>query len=134
MGLEFIDRLLRTSALVLLIFVPFGLYYFGFYPTIAVLSGCVWGMLNLMLLTRLIKQTLRADGDIHVPSVVVTIVIFILLFVAGFGLLSVSLFEPWLLLVGFTGIFAIMLLKALGRWMTKADDQTTMDQKLESVA
>ncbi len=131
MGLEFIGRLLRTTAVVLLVFVPFGLYYLGVYPSVAVLSGCVWGMLNLLLLTRLIRLTIRPDGPTEVKSIAMVAILFLLLFVAGYGLLKVDQFAPWLLLIGFTSLFAIMFLKAVGRWMTKADDGTLAHRKPE---
>jgi len=132
-GLELIDRLLRTTAVVLLIFLPFGLYYLGVYPSIAVMSGCVWGMLNLLLITRLIRLTIRPDGPTDVKSIAIVAILFLLLFAAGYGLLKVDRFAPWLLLIGFTSLFVIMFLKAVGRWMTKADDRAPALRKPERV-
>ena len=62
MGLEFIGRTLRTFGLVLLIFLPFGFYYFGLYATLAILSGAVWGIVNLIFLTELVKAIIRPGG------------------------------------------------------------------------
>jgi len=39
LGLDFITRTLKTTGVLLLIAFPFGLYYYGLYPTLAVLSG-----------------------------------------------------------------------------------------------
>jgi hypothetical protein len=133
-GLEFIDRLLRTTAVVVLIFLPFGLFYLGVYPSIAVFSGCVWGMLNLLLITRLIRLTIRPDGPSDIKSITIVAGLFLLLFAAGYGLLKVDRFAPWLLLTGFTSLFAIMFLKAVGRWITKADDRALPDRKPEQAA
>ncbi|MGH8015570.1 MAG: hypothetical protein ACREBV_05220, partial [Candidatus Zixiibacteriota bacterium] len=58
----FISRTLKTTCVVLLIFFPFGIYYLGFYSSLAILSGGIWGMLNLILITLLVKNTLHPDG------------------------------------------------------------------------
>ncbi|MEE8578108.1 MAG: hypothetical protein V3T31_12715 [candidate division Zixibacteria bacterium] len=120
---DFIERTLKTFTLVLLIFVPFGLYYIGFYPTLAILSGAVWGIINLLLLSRLIRSTLKPDGIESIRPILPLFVLFPLLFVAGYYLLTFELFEPWHLLAGFTSLFAVMFLKALGRVITKADKE-----------
>ena len=59
MGLEFIDRTLKTSGVVLLIFLPFGLFYYGVFPSLAIFSGGVWGMLNLIFISALVGETLQ---------------------------------------------------------------------------
>ena len=45
MGLEFIDRTLKTSGVVLLVFFPFGLFYLGVFPALAAFSGGIGLML-----------------------------------------------------------------------------------------
>ena len=62
MGLEFIDRSLKTTGIVLLIFLPFGLYYLGVYPALAVLSGGVWGIVNMIFTAALIRATINPEG------------------------------------------------------------------------
>jgi hypothetical protein len=133
MGPDFLDRSLKTFSLVLLIFLPFGLYYFGLYPTIAVLSGAVWGIINILLLARLIRATIRPDGVASLRPVLWVLAGFVLLFVAGYYLLTVPVFEPWLLLIGFTGLFGIMFLKALGRVLTKTDEVSSTGHNVQKV-
>ncbi|PWB70428.1 hypothetical protein C3F09_09065 [candidate division GN15 bacterium] len=115
MGLEFIARSLRTYGIVLLIFLPFGLYYFGVYPTLAVLSGGIWGILNLMFITSLVRLTIRPEGADAGRAIGIALIKFPLLYAAGFALLKVEQFSPVLLLVGFGGIMGIIVLKVLGR-------------------
>ena len=133
MGPDFLDRSLKTFSLVLLIFLPFGLYYFGLYPTIAVLSGAVWGIINILLLARLIRATIRPDGVESLRPVLIVLAGFVLLFFAGYYLLTVPVFEPWHLLIGFTGLFGIMFLKALGRVLTKSDEESSAGHNVQKV-
>lgn len=121
MGLEFIARTLRTFGIVLLIFLPFGFYYLGPWPTLAVLSGGVWGALNLIFLTGLIRSTIRPEGAETRQAALFILVKFPLLFVAGYFLLKVRQFEPLHLLIGFSGVLVIMILKVLGRLVLGLD-------------
>ncbi len=123
MGLEFIGRTVRTFAIVLVIFVPFGLYYFGLFPTLAVLSGGVWGMLNLLFIAALVKTTMRPEGAETMKAIGMALIKFPLLYGAGFALLMVPEFNPIYLLAGFGGIILIIILKVLGRVMLGLDSK-----------
>lgn len=133
MGIEFLHRTLRTFSVVLLVFLPFGVYYFGIYPTLSILSGGVWGILNLLLLIRLVQQLVKPGGVESAKPVVLTLVLMVLLFVAGYFLLTIPRFEPWQLLIGFTGLFGILFLKALGRVLVKADSQPSAHSDIQKV-
>ena len=124
MGLEFIGRTLRTFGLVMLIFLPFGFFYLGAYPTLAILSGGIWGMINLMFLTELIKSTIRPGGVQIERAIVIGVIKFPLLYGTAYALLKVPQFKPTYLLAGFSGIFLIMLLKAAGRVLLGMDNHT----------
>lgn len=130
MGLEFIGRTLRTYGIVLLIFLPFGLYYLGLYPALAIFSGGVWGMINLIFLTELIKAVVRPGGIQFEKAIVFGVVKFPLLYLTAYALLRVTVFTPGWLLAGFSGILLIMLLKSLGRILLGLDNQT-QGQKLK---
>lgn len=121
MDAGFVTRSLRTYAVVLLIFLPFGIYYLGFYRALAVLSGGVWGMVNLILLTAFITSAIRPDGIQTERAIVYGLLKFPLLYAAAYGLLKVPMFEPLWLVAGFTGILAIMALKAIGRVLLGLD-------------
>ncbi|MFZ1684997.1 MAG: hypothetical protein WAU88_12840 [Candidatus Zixiibacteriota bacterium] len=123
MGLEFIGRTVRTFAIVLVIFVPFGLYYFGLFPTLAVLSGGVWGMLNLLFIAALVKTTMRPEGAETMKAIGMALIKFPLLYGAGFALLMIPEFNPIYLLAGFGGIILIIILKVLGRVILGLDSK-----------
>lgn len=134
MGLAFIDRSLKTFGVVLVIFLPFGLYYFGLYPTLAVFSGGVWSLLNLMLLARLVKVSLRPEGADRGKTLAVALFKFPVLYVAGYFLLKIPQFDPILLAVGFTSLFAIIVLKALGRMVVPDDDRSQRSRNVQGMA
>ena len=133
MGPDFLERSLRTFSIVLLIFLPFGLYYFGLFPTIAVLSGAVWGIINILLLSKLIRSVMRPGGVEHIAPILAVMAGFILLFVAGYYLLAVPQFDPLHLLIGFTSLFGIMFLKALGRVFIGADEDSSAERNVQKV-
>lgn len=128
---DFITRTLRTSTLLALILFPFGLYYFGFYPSLAIFSGFVWGLLNLMLISGLVRSTLRPEGANAGRAVALILIKFPLLYAAGYFLLKVPVFEPAQLMIGFTSILVIMLLKVLGRLFLGLDNSTNEAEELQ---
>ncbi|RKX26117.1 MAG: hypothetical protein DRP45_04335 [Candidatus Zixiibacteriota bacterium] len=130
MGLEFIDRSLKTTGIVLLIALPFSFYYFGVYPAIAFFSGGVWGMLNLLLISRLVRAALRPEGALKGATLFLAIFKFPLLYVAGYFLISVPQFDPLHLVYGFTSLLVIIVLRGIGIAMLGTDEST----KARSVA
>jgi len=121
----FINRTLRTTCLVLLTFFPFGVYYLGFFPTLAILSSGIWAMLNLILITLLVKYTLRPEGPDVGRAIAVAFIKFPLLYLCAYFLLKVSQFEVLHLLMGFSGLLIIIILKVLGRLFTGVDKDTS---------
>ncbi len=134
MGLEFLDRTLRTTGIVLLIFLPFGLYYLGVWPTLAVFSGGVWGLVNLIFLAALIRATLRPENVDKMQALGLAVIKFPLLFGAGYFLTQVSQFNPLYLLAGFTSLFVIIVLRAIGTAMMRASDRPNDSDKVRGIA
>jgi len=131
MGLDFIARTLRTSSILLLIFLPFGFYYLGVFPTLAVFSGGVWGLINLIFLSQLVRTVIR-PGKIDVKRAVgLGVIKFPLLYLAGYFLVSVDRFDPLLLLAGFSVFPAVMLLKSLGRVILGMDNEGRSQKHLQ---
>jgi hypothetical protein len=131
MGLDFISRTLRTSAIVLLIYLPFGLYYFGVYPTLAILSGAVWGFLNLIFLSHLVVTVIRPDKIDVKRAIGLGLIKFPLLYLSGFFLLSIKQFDPVHLLIGFSLFMAVMVLKILGRVILGLDNNKKTNKYLQ---
>ena len=131
MGLDFIARTLRTSSILLLVFLPFGVYYMGVYPALAVLSGGVWGLINLIFLSQLVRTVIR-PGKIDVKRAVgLGVIKFPLLYLAGYFLVSIDRFDPLLLLAGFSVFPAVMLLKSLGRVVLGLDNEGRTNKHLQ---
>ena len=133
-GFELIDRTLRTTAIVLSVFFPFGVYYMGLYPALAVLSGGVWGMLNFIFITFLVKVTIGPEGANLARASIIALIKFPLLYLTGYFLLKVPQFEPLYLLAGFSGLLLIVVLKVLGRALLGMDKPTISDKSNEGMS
>ncbi|MDH3890396.1 MAG: hypothetical protein OEV49_04880 [candidate division Zixibacteria bacterium] len=121
LGLDFLNRTLRTAGIVLLIFFPFGFYYLGFYPALAVFSGGVWGMVNFIFLSAFIR-TVAVIGEVDkMRTAVLALIKFPLLYLAGYGLLLVPQFGMYHLVAGFSILLAVMMLKAASRVLLNLD-------------
>ncbi len=133
MGLDFISRTLRTSGILLLIFLPFGLYYMGVFPTLAVFSGGIWGLVNLIFLSQLIR-TVIIPGKVDTGRAIgLAVIKFPLLYLAGYFLITVKQFDPLLLLAGFSVFLAVMILKVLGRVVLGLDKQHSANRNLQEM-
>lgn len=113
--LGFIDRTIRTAGAVLLISLIFGTYYYGFWNALAFFSGGIWGLVNLILLKRFVTEVFKPDGIDTASAIVIGLVKFPLLYAAGYFLMTVKYFDVKILVIGFTSVLVIMVLKAMGR-------------------
>jgi hypothetical protein len=134
MGLEFIDRTLKTSGVVLLIFLPFGLFYYGVFPSLAIFSGGVWGMLNLIFISALVRETLQPGKVNTLRALGLALFKFPLLYVSLYFLLTAAVFNPLQVTIGLSGILAIILLKAVGRVFVQVGDRPDNSPGAERVA
>ena len=134
MGLGFLDRTLRTTGIVLLIFLPFGLYYLGVYPTLAAFSGGVWGLLNLIFISALVRSTIRPEAVSKFQVIGIAVFKFPLLYGAGYFLTQVKHFDPLYLLAGFSLLLVIVVLRAIGAAMMQAGDKPKASDKVRSLA
>jgi hypothetical protein len=133
-GLEFIDRTLRTTGVVLLIFLPFGVYYLGVWPALAVFSGGVWGMVNLIFISALVRAAIH-PGKIDKRKVIgIAIFKFPLLYLSGYALAKVPQFDPLFLLCGFSSLLLIIILKGIGGSLWRVSDQTAEGEKARGIA
>lgn len=134
MGLAFLDRSLKTTGIVLLVFLPFGIYYLGVYSALAIFTGGVWGLLNLIFLAALVRAFLR-PGKADIKKAVGTgLFKFPVLYVSLYFLLTTPHFDPVHLMIGLSIILGVMVLKAVGRVMMKASDQVETGDDARGVA
>ena len=127
--LSFLDRTLRTTAVVFLVLLPFGIYYFGVFPTLAAFSGGIWGMINLIFTSALVRSAIRPDGADKNRSIILALIKFPLLYSSGYFLLTVEKFNSVHLLIGFSSVMVVLILKALGRMILSLDETKAEQQK-----
>jgi biotin transporter BioY len=117
MGIEFIYRTIKTTLiLAALIFVVATIYY-DFKIGLGILVGAGWGCLNLYFLTNLIQGALDPEKPNKRKIALIALVKFPLLYLLGYFFLRLKYFSVVSLLSGFTLIFVVIFLKALGRWV-----------------
>ena len=119
---DFIQRTLRTTGVLLLILFLVVVYYFGFYDGLALFSAGVWSMVNLIFLSALVRATMRPDGVNKSAVAVLAVVKFPLLYAAGYFLLTTDVFRPVPLVIGFSIVLIVMVLKAASRVLLKLDE------------
>lgn len=122
MGIEFIHRVIKTSLVVAILCFLFVTVYYNFKFGAGILAGTIWGSLNLWFLTQLIVEIFSPGKEVRKGKVILIAVLkFPLLYAVGFILLRINYFPPLSLVSGFTLIFLVMFLKAMGRWVLSLD-------------
>ncbi len=118
MGPEFIHRVIKTSLVVAVLGFLFVTVYYNFRFGAGILAGTIWGCLNLYFLTNLITEIFSPHKEVRKGKVILIVLVkFPLLYLVGYVLLMIKYFPAVSLLSGFTLIFLVMFLKALGRWV-----------------
>ncbi|KPJ64835.1 hypothetical protein AMJ44_12045 [candidate division WOR-1 bacterium DG_54_3] len=118
MGPEFIHRVIKTSLVVAVLGFLFVTVYYDFKFGAGILVGTIWGCLNLYFLTNLITEIFSPDKEVRKGKVILIVLVkFPLLYLVGYVLLIIKYFPAVSLVSGFTLIFVVMFLKALGRWV-----------------
>jgi hypothetical protein len=124
MGVEFIHRVIKTSLVLAALGFLFVTVYYDFKFAGGILAGAIWGCLNLLFLTRLITEIFSPGEEIRKGKVIlIAVVKFPLLYAAGFLLLKMAYFPPVSLVIGFSLLFLVMFLKAMGRWILSLDSK-----------
>ncbi|KPL01960.1 MAG: hypothetical protein AMJ90_07130 [candidate division Zixibacteria bacterium SM23_73_2] len=116
MGIEFINRVVKTSLIVSVIAFVFITFYYNFKFGSGILVGTGWSCLNLYFLANLIKEALNPQKPKKTKITLIILVKFPLLYFLGYLILRLNYFPVLSLLAGFTLIFLVIFLKALGKW------------------
>jgi len=92
-------------------------------------------MVNLHFLEKLIRSALRPDGVDKTSALVYLFIKFPLLYAAMYFMVTSEFFNAILLLVGFTTVLLVIVLKAAGRVLLKLDnnDMKNRQESLKSV-
>ncbi len=122
MDFGFIARTLKTTGILALIFFAFGAAYLDIFKALSLLFGIIWGIINLYFLTLLVRAVLRPEGPDKKFALGLVLIKFPLLYAAGYFLISNPEFHISWLVIGFSVIFAVMILKVLGRAVLGLDN------------
>ena len=121
MGLEFITRLIKTTAVIALIVALYLTVYVGGRTALGFLIGVVWSLVNLYFLRGLVKEVITPSDTRKDIAIILGLIKFPVLYVIGYFVIASDYFSLYALLAGFSLIFPIALLKVLGRLYLKMD-------------
>ena len=94
-------------------------------------SGGIWSIVNLMFLSALVRTAIK-PGEVDKMSVAgFALIKFPLLYVAGYFLLTVSVFKAEYVVIGFSIHLAVVILKVISRALFGLDNKTQKDEHLE---
>ncbi len=122
MGLEFLDRVRKTSILSALIVSLITWAYGGLSPAVAFLLGCAWSLVNIHVITVLVRLVFSDPEKRKRRIALVMIVKIPALYAAAYLLLEISAIPVVGLLAGFTWPLLVVGLKAAGRLLLGLED------------
>ena len=129
MGLEFINRVIRTTLIFALFASPFLILYLGVSFGLSVLIGAVWGVLNLTAI-KFVVLSLVKPGKRQIKFGILVIFLKIpVLYGIGYLLLTSEYFSTGGLLWGFSAILIVSVLKGVSRSILKMDDNLNPGEK-----
>lgn len=120
---DFIKRVVVMAAVLSAVGFLFLAVYYRFPFALALMLGGLWSALNLLALTFMVQQLLRPT-PIDWPAALASIFVKLpLLYGAGFLLLRWDYLPKLGLVAGFSIVFAVIILKGLGRMILKLDEK-----------
>jgi len=120
-GPDFIERTLKTTGVILVIIFAFVSVYWGLYPALAILSGGIWSMINMIFLSALVRTAFRPEKVDKLAVIGLAFIKFPLLYATLYFLFSIKIFPPIPMIIGVSMVLAVMVLKAAARAMYKLD-------------
>ncbi len=114
MGIEYVRRIVKTTAIVAIVVALFCVTYFSPVVGAALLAGAAWGCLNLLATAEVVRVLVAPEKSGKLRIVVLSLVKFPLLYGSGFLLLRAGVFPPGSLISGFSLVLLVIFLKALG--------------------
>jgi hypothetical protein len=121
MGLEFITRIVKTTAVVALIVALYLTWYLSGRVALGFLVGVTWGLINLHFIKGMITELITPNKPRKDVAFVLGLIKFPLLYVIGYFIVASDYFSVYALLAGFSLLFAVALLKVLGRIVLRMD-------------
>ena len=122
MSLEFLTRIWKTTLVVGAVVFAFTAVYFDMMFAWGLIVGCLWGVANFIALTAVLTSFVTPGNVSRNRALILVAIKFPIIYGLGFLILHSEWFEPTSLLAGFSLLFMVTLLKALGRSYLKLDD------------
>ena len=123
MGLEFVDRVIKTTLIFAIFATPFLIIYMGFSFGVSVLIGAVWGVLNLLAIKFVILSMVRPGKRNLKLGLLVLFFKIPVLYGVGYILLTWDYLSVGGLIWGFSGILIVSVFKGLSRSILKLDNK-----------
>jgi hypothetical protein len=123
MGLEFLHRIVRATAVVGILAFAFTAVYYNMDFAWGLLVGCAWGIGNFWALTRVITAVVTPGNVDRRHALILAAIKFPVLYIAGYFILRSGWLSPISLLTGFSILFVVVVLKAAGRMFLHLDDR-----------
>ncbi|OGC78743.1 MAG: hypothetical protein A2145_03380 [candidate division Zixibacteria bacterium RBG_16_40_9] len=117
MGLDLIKRTYRTSFIVAILVFLYTWGYYSFPSAVGILTGTIWGCLNLFFITNLVTSFIKVEEKDYPKIWILLLVKFPILYGLGFLALIIGYFEPLTFLLGFSLVLAVIILKVLGKYL-----------------
>jgi hypothetical protein len=131
MGLEFITRIIRTTAILALVVALYLTMYVAGKTALGFLVGVTWSLVNLYFIKGLVTEVITPRETRKDVAVVLGLIKFPILYVGGFLIIASGYFPVIALLAGFSLIFPVALLKVLGRVILRMDSVPYKKQEAE---
>jgi len=119
LGLDFLHRVKTTSGVLGLMIWLFVSVYYDWRFGLGILLGTAWGIANFHFLGELILAVATPSVVQRRKVILPALVKFPVLYGAGYLLLARSALPILALLVGFSSLFAVAVLKVLGRLLNE---------------
>jgi hypothetical protein len=133
LGVDFIHRVMATSAVLAGLSLLFVSVYYDWRFGLGIFIGTAWGIANLHFLTQLVGAVVE-PGLLHKRKVVLLALIkFPVLYGAAYLILHFGDLSMLSFLIGFNIIFAVALLKVLGRLLNERLEQVQPPDNLNRV-
>ena len=115
----------KTAARVLIgvLVFAFTAVYYETQFALGILVGCLWGVANFLALTAVLTSIVTPGEVNRRRALILAAIKFPVIYGLGYWILTARWFEPVALLAGFSLLFLVTLLKALGRVYLKLDDR-----------
>ncbi|UCE67121.1 MAG: hypothetical protein JSU85_03660 [Candidatus Zixiibacteriota bacterium] len=123
MGLEFIDRVIKTTLIFALFATPFLFLYMGYSFGLSVIIGAVWGVLNLLAIKFVILSLVKPGKRNLKFGLLILFFKIPVLYGIGYLLLTWDYLSVGGLLWGFSGILIVSAFKGLSRSILKMDNK-----------